>query len=95
MSRFEGWGMTLVEAQQRGCIPIVYNSYSSVYDIIENGKNGFVVDDLDENTFMEKTLFLAKNEEKRTKMVENAKESVKRFDVRVVAKKWVEDLFGF
>lgn len=94
MSRFEGWGMTLVEAQQRGCIPIVYNSYSSVYDIIENGKNGFVVDDLDENTFMQRTLFLAKNEENRVKMAEYAKESVKRFDVKIVAKKWVEELFG-
>ena len=93
MSRFEGSPMTLGETLQFGCIPIVYNSFSSLCDIIDDSKNGFIVKDLDENTFMQKTLFLAYNEEKRLEMAEYAKESIKRFDVKNVAKKWINELF--
>lgn len=35
-SAFEGFGMTLVEAQQYGVVPIVMDSYKSLHDIIKN-----------------------------------------------------------
>ena len=42
-SIWEGLPMTLIEAQHFGCVPIVYDSFASVHDIINNGKNGFVI----------------------------------------------------
>ena len=38
-SNSEGYPMTLVEAMHYSCIPIVYDNFSSVYDIIDNNKN--------------------------------------------------------
>lgn len=41
-SYVEGWSTTLVEACACGC-PIVTTSFSSAADMVENGKNGFIV----------------------------------------------------
>jgi len=41
-SDLEGFGLVLVEAMAYGVVPIVYGSYVSVFDIIDNGKNGFI-----------------------------------------------------
>lgn len=42
-SAIEGWGMTLVEAQQGGAVPIVSETFSSVHDIITDGETGRIV----------------------------------------------------
>lgn len=42
-SEFEGFPLVLAECMCFGVVPIVYGSYSAVYDIIEDGKNGLVV----------------------------------------------------
>lgn len=90
MSRFEGWGMTLVEAQQHGCIPIAYKSYSSIPDIIEDSKNGFIIKDLDEQSFVDKTLFLANHEQERKQMEVAAKDSANRFDINKIITNWLK-----
>lgn len=42
-SRGEGCPITLLEAMRGGCIPIISNAKHGSLDIIQNGKNGFVV----------------------------------------------------
>lgn len=42
-SRFEGWGMTLLEAMSQGCVPVVENNFSALSDIIDNRINGIVI----------------------------------------------------
>lgn len=89
-SSFEGWGMTLVECMQNECVPIVYNSFSSLLDIVDDEKNGFVVNNLNENDFVEKTIMIANDERLRTQMAKDAAEKARRFDVKVVVEKWAE-----
>lgn len=43
-SNYEGWGLVLVEAMQFGCVPVSYGTFEAVYDIIDDGENGFIVD---------------------------------------------------
>lgn len=47
-SNFEGFGMTLIEAQQLGCVPIAFDNFSVVHDIIEDGVNGYIIKTKDE-----------------------------------------------
>ena len=49
-SAIEGWGMVLVEAQAMGCVPIAFDTYSALHDIIEDEATGCLVanDDLQE-----------------------------------------------
>lgn len=91
-SSTEGWGMVLVEAQSNGVVPMVYNSYASATDIIEDGDNGFLVKAFDEDEYVEKLMLLMRDKELRLKMAESAMASVRRFDSKKIAEQWI-DLF--
>jgi glycosyltransferase involved in cell wall biosynthesis len=91
-SSYEGFGITLIEAQNCGCVPVVMDSFLSLHDIIENGENGFIVPNKDKKVFIEKVSMLMDNIELRERMAKNAMDSCKKFDVGKIAKKW-ENLF--
>lgn len=91
-SSTEGWGMVLVEAQLNGVVPMVYNSYASAMDIINDGENGFLVKAFDEDEYVEKLMLLMRDEELRLRMTESAMASVRKFDSRKIAQQWI-DLF--
>ena len=42
-STFEGFGLVLTEALQNGVIPIAFDSYNAVRDIIDDGMTGMLV----------------------------------------------------
>ncbi len=42
-SAFEGFPMSIIEAQQNGVVPIVMDSFLSVHDIIDNDVNGVLI----------------------------------------------------
>lgn len=92
-SAYEGWGMTILEAQQNGVVPIAMDSYSSLHDIIDNGKNGIIVSDNDIDRFTEKLKKLMKDQELRHCMAQHGLESCKRYKVEVVVDKW-EKIFS-
>jgi glycosyltransferase involved in cell wall biosynthesis len=92
-SAFEGFGITLAEAQKYACIPVAMDSYLSLSDIIENGKNGFITPDGDINAMAEKIQMLMDDEVLRKEIALNGVHSAKKFDVKVIAQKW-EKLFN-
>lgn len=42
-SEFEGFPLVLAECMSFGVVPVVYGSYSAVYDIIEDDKDGLII----------------------------------------------------
>lgn len=42
-SDFEGVPLVVMEAMNNSCVPIVYGSFSSIYDVIENGIDGLII----------------------------------------------------
>ena len=50
-SAYEGWPMTLMEAMQNGCVPIVFDSFKAVYDIVDSDINGVIVSNGDMDTY--------------------------------------------
>ncbi|MDR2580370.1 MAG: glycosyltransferase [Fibromonadaceae bacterium] len=91
-SSFEGFGITLIEAQNYGCVPVAMDSFLALHDIIENGKNGFVVPNNDINAFVEKVCLLIDNAALREEIAKNAINDCEKFDVQKIIKKW-ENLF--
>ena len=87
-SAYEGWGITLTEAQQMGVVPIAFDSYSSLRDIIEDGKNGVTVKNNDFEEYAEKLLWLMDHEEARYKMAREAILSSHRFSLDVILDRW-------
>ena len=89
-SNFEGWGMVLTEAMQYGCVPVTFNSYRSVKDIITPGRNGMLVKPFDLNEYADKLRVLMRDNKTREKMSYNGFEDVKRFDAERVVKQWID-----
>lgn len=87
-SAFEGWGLTLTESQQFGVVPVAFDSYASIRDIVEDGKNGFLVpfDNLKE--FARKMTWLMENPETRNGVARNCLESVHRFEISKIIPRW-------
>ncbi|WP_300699449.1 glycosyltransferase [Bacteroides sp.] len=89
-SDYEGWGMVLTEAMTFGTIPVLFNSFASVTDIIEDGQNGILVPPFSCKQFAWKLGALMKDETLRAEMSVKCMESVKQFDIQYVADKWEE-----
>ena len=88
-SSAEGWGMALVEAQMFGCVPIAYNSYSSLTEIITDGVNGYTIPAFNRKIFAERLEWLMEHDAERENMIAACQESVKRFDASIIAQQWL------
>lgn len=87
-SACEGFPMTLVEAQQCGCVPIAFDSFSSVHDIIQSGRNGYIVPNNDIDEYVRVLQELMNNDTLRAEMAANAQKDVQRFSRENIAKQW-------
>ena len=76
-----------------GAVPIVYGSYEAIYDIIDDGKSGFILPKpFNSQILAEKMEFLIENEVQRRNMSIEAIKKSKSFTLDVVIKKWYEVL---
>ncbi len=71
-SATEGFGMTTIEAQQMGVVPIVMDNYNVLHDLIENGINGCITKKNDLEDFASTLLTICKNDELRYQLAQQA-----------------------
>lgn len=95
-SEFEGFPLVLSECMSFGVIPVVYGSYSAVYDIIEDGKNGLILP-YDKKGFnaalmAEKLSVLMHSSEERQRMAENAIVTIRKFTLETIYQSWEQFL---
>lgn len=92
-SDFEGFPLVLPECMSCGVIPAVYGSFSAVYDIVEDGKNGIVIpfnkDGFDAKQMADRITELMRNENIAKRMRENAVLTSKNFTVNHVYLSWL------
>lgn len=91
-SNYEGFPMVLTEAQQCGVVPIAFQSFASVSDIITHGENGILVPPFDMERYAQELSSLMNDTDKRTRLALQAMHDVKRFSVANVVDQW-EALF--
>ena len=85
--------MVLVEAMKYGCVPVSLDSFSSLRDIIDNNKNGIVIDKKNSPEEWRNALItLAADDGQLTQMSEKAREKAGSFDIKRVITHW-EKLF--
>ncbi len=77
-SREEGFGLTLLEAMNH-CVPIVASRVGGIKEIIENGYNGVLVKKEDSEELSKTIITVLEDEELRSKLTDNGKESIKKF----------------
>lgn len=92
-SEFEGLPLVLTECMHFGVVPIVYDSFSAVYDIIEDGKDGMIVPKTDRGfdaaLMAEKIARLMSDDDVRREMAMNAIEKRKKYSIDNCYRQWM------
>jgi len=87
-SRYEGFGMVLAEAMECGVPVVTYRSFAGVDEVVQNGYNGFVIEQDDEQGFAEKLLLLLKDNRLWKTMSNNARKSTVKFHMESIIARW-------
>ena len=90
-SRYEGFGMVLIEAMECGLPCISFNCPSGPADIINHGIDGYLVDYLNSKQLASRICELIENDNLRKEMGRKAKINVQRYSEDSIMRKW-EDL---
>lgn len=93
-SAYEGFGMVLVEAAAYGCVLIAFNSFDAVEDIIDDGRNGFIVPPFDLDCYADYLSSLMADEDLREKLSRGALDVPLKFSAEEIAKKWFHVISG-
>ena len=93
-SAFEGLPMVLIESQSFGTVPIVYNTYESITDLILDEVTGYIVPDLNEKLFLNKLKKLMESDSNRLKMSQKSLQFSQNFKIDIVGRKWL-NLFNY
>lgn len=92
ISDFEGFPLVIGECMSFGVVPVVYNSFPAVSDMIEDGKNGILIPYSQDGYQAEVGASLLSNvmkdEKVREKQALNAIEKSKDFSLSTIFEKW-------
>lgn len=92
-SEYEGLPLALLEAQAYGVVPVAFDSYASLKDVVLPFENGVVIERFgDTDDFTGKLTDLMLDDIYRNELSENARNSSDRFSVDKIASRWLEML---
>lgn len=89
-SAVEGWGLTLTESMQTGVVPIAFDSYPALHDIITDHYDGYIIPDDDLDAYAVCMEELMRNREERERIAKNGLESCRRFEINKIVEQWVK-----
>ncbi len=89
-SLFEGFPMVLLEAMSRGLPIVSYDCPRGPAEIIDDGRNGRLIDDGDTAAFTAALLQLIEDDELRTRMGAAAYEDARSYEVDRIVDRWAE-----
>lgn len=88
-SRFEGFGMALLEAMATKLAVVSFACPCGPKDIISDGNDGVLVTNEDIQELADKICYLIENEEERKSMAENAKLKAMQYSVDNIMHRWI------
>lgn len=91
-SRFEGFGMVITEAMSCGVPSVSFACPCGPRDIIDDGRDGFLVENGNTDRLAEKICFLIEHPELRHRMGKQARINARRFQLENIMQQW-ERLF--
>lgn len=87
-SSYEGFGVVLLEAMQYGVVPMAFNSYRSVTDIIKDNINGILVSPFDVKEFSRRMSELMDRKDIIARMSKETIKNSESFSIGEIGRKW-------
>lgn len=85
-SAYEGFPMTLIEAQQQGVVCVAMDTYESLHYILNDGENGVIVPDT--GMLEKKVKQLMNNPVLLKRYADKGLQTCRQYDVEAVVDKW-------
>lgn len=89
----ESWNMSLVEGMCLGCVPVAFDSYEALEDIIDNNVNGILVKPFNINQMINDMQIMVDNPKQMAIMSERAQQKITSMSVNRIVDYW-EKLFN-
>ena len=87
-SRFEGFGLVIIEAMSCGLPVVSFDCENGPRNILTDGYNGFLIRPFDVGTFAERLIQLILDEELRYQIGTNARQSTQQYAIERIANCW-------
>lgn len=93
-SSYEGWPMVLMEAMAFGCVPLAFDTFEALHEIIENGKDGFIIPPFDKEAMVETIMKLSDSPHKLKDAALEGRKKISNFSVENIANQWEPIIAG-
>ena len=88
-SLYEGFPLVLYEAMNFGVVPVVFNTFQSVQEIITDGKDGYVVEPFKIAEYREKVMELMRNSTQWEVLSNNAQLKSRANTIDAIGEIWL------
>lgn len=88
-SSYEGFGMVLIEAMRYGVVPVAFNSYASVKDIVDDNNCGLLVEPFKLEEYAGKLSRLMTDLDTRESMAYNCIKKAATFSIDNIGDRWL------
>ena len=85
----ESWGLVLTEAMSYGCVPVVYDTYETLQDIVDDRHNGYIIPTVSHKRMAE-CIFDSIREDNFITLSTAAQDKVKIFSLEKTVNHWEE-----
>ncbi len=89
-SRFEGFGMIIIEAMAQGCVPVSFNCPYGPSDIITHGRDGWLVENGSVEAMASQLCYVIEHKEERAEVASQAEQTASKYSVENIAKHWTQ-----
>lgn len=87
-SHSEGWSMVTIEGMAEGCVPVVYDTFESIHEIIENEISGFIIPKYDVGAACRAISKLIENESLLNTVSSEARKITSKYSIDKIVDQW-------
>lgn len=87
-SSFEGWPMSIGEAQMNGVIPVLFDSFAGAHDMVSSPDEGILIPPYDEEAFAEALISLCNSPQELKRLQEGAIAKSRLYNVERTCNAW-------